>query len=713
MGCGVASAEGIAVEVRDEGAVVFQADLAIDDGKANEADADAMNYKPGFALMTADEDLRKQMSQFDGFLRETDWAKAFRVLTDLTDDRLQSMVPMGGDGRHVLVKEELQRQLLSLPPEGRRAFRLYFDGQAGELLAQIKDHPLPGSEAQLLLAQALVDRFLATSLGGEAAALLGDLYFGRGLFDEAERAWALALREGSGDVSDEPTLLAKRALAMHRANKPAEARELFDGLRARYGDATLRIGGEAVDAIALLSELLEPADRVDELAETATPSASLLPEPGAKPAWHLTYLYQSERNAFNQIQNRSSFYSPPADLLKFVPPVAADEQRVYFQWLGVVIALDRQTGKIVWRDGDMKQTAQTAASRVQSSLGDPRNYDLAVGEDAVLVTAPLNLNANSPFVLRAFEAKTGRSLWSSDTRADWSLGDGESPQENNTTVRGEVVVADGAAYAVVSRSQQLQMYLRRFDPVTGEVAWTIELGTGEGIAFQYTQVVRRPQPSLKVGPTFLYVMTNNGAVLAIDRIAGEVKWAVRMEPPFGVGQPKSRRFSRGNQLGNQIEAMANVNGSGAMLLQGQTLYAKEHNSKTLYALDPVTGTVKWSADALKPDAKLIGVGEDRFFLMDRAIQSYALDGQRDLITKNGQSTGSPDHAGAIFADDRVLLYASNTLRVLDTTNLDPAGKYDNDDHLGPRGGMLYHFGDLIVAIDTERITAFRPTTPDN
>ena len=45
------------------------------------------------------------------------------------------------------------------------------------------------------------------------------------------------------------------------------------------------------------------------------------------------------------------------------------------------------------------------------------------------------------------------------------------------------------------------------------------------------------------------------------------------------------------------------NGSGRLLLKDNTLYAKEHNGKTLYALDPSSGELKWSADKLKlPDS---------------------------------------------------------------------------------------------------------------
>lgn len=691
-----------------------EATLAIDlVGQAEDEALLDLNYQPGFSFVLADEDLQAQINQLSKFFAEADWAKAFRLLTELDNDKLQVMVPLGGDGHYVLIKEELQRQLLSLPPEGRRAFQLYFDGQAGELLEAVKNHPLPGSEQQLAQAQALVDRLLASSIGSEAAVLLGDMYFERGLFDQAERYWRLALEQGTATGQDALELEAKRALAMQRAGKQDDARSLYNGLQARYGQAKIRAGGEEVDALALLGQVLDQPAAQGPGEEEQDDPVTLLPPPDAMPHWHLRFLDRGSQNAVNQVRGRSSYYSPPSDLLKHVPPVVADLDGVYFHWLGVVFALDRETGKLAWSTESMRDKAQSVVSRVQSNQGDPRNYQIALAEGTLLVTSTLNTNSDSAFTLRAYETETGLVSWSSDTRQDWTIGGAEDAQKGATALLGQVLVAEGSAYAIVYRSGKNTLFLRCFDPSTGEVDWTIPLGSAEIMTFQYTQVNRMPQPQLLMGPSLLYVMTNNGALVAVDVVASEVKWALRTDPPFGLGQPQTNNFIRGNQLGNKIEQMANTNGSGRMLLQDGTLYAKEHNGKTLYALDPSTGKLRWSADQLKPDAKFIGIDQERFYLMDRALQSYHVDGNHDLITKNGAQTGSPDHAGAILLGENILIYGNNKLRLFDTRHLDPAGKYENIDYLGANGGRLYRFDDLLIAIDTAQITAFKTPTDNN
>lgn len=678
-----------------------------------EPSLDLAAYQPGFSLHVADEDLQKQIAELNKYLEASDWAKAFRLLTELKDEQLQVMAPIGGEGQHVLVKEQLQRQLLSLPPEGRRAFRLYFDGQATEQFDKIKNHPLPGSEAQLILTQALVDRLLASSVGGEAAVLLGDMYFERGMFDKAGRNWQLALEHGSATGTEALTLQAKRTLAMKRAGKSAEAQSLLDSLRSRYGSATIQAGGEEVDALALLGQSLDQPAAQQADATNKLASKNLLPAPNASPAWHMKFLNYGNRNAVSQVLGQRSYYSPPTDIVKFVPPVVADDERVYFQWLGVVFALDRETGSIVWQARRMKETAATALQRIQSNHGDSRNYRLAISDDFLLVTTTQNNNQGSPFVLKAYDAENGEVRWSSDTREDWSLSEPDKPQKGVTALLGEVVMHEGWAYAVVCRTGQNSLFLRRFDPSNGKVDWTIPLGSAEIMAFQYTQVNRLPQPIMMMGQSLLYVMTNNGALLAVDVIASEVQWAVRMTPPFGIGNGGDQNPFRGNQLSGKLNALTNSNGSGRLLLQDDTLYAKEHNGSTLYALDPTTGKVNWSAGKLKPDAKLIAIDDERFYLMDRALHSYRVDGNHDLITKNGVQTGSPDHAGAIPLDDNILIYGDRTLRLLDKQHLDPAGKYENIDHLGNKGGRLYLFDDLLIAIDTTQITAFNISDNDN
>ena len=107
-----------AAEVLEESVIGF---AQIEGGGAE--DELGLNYQPGFGFMMADEDLQSQISHLNSYFEKGDWAKAFRLLTELGDEPLRVMVALGGQGRHVMVKEALQQRLLSLPPDGRRARR--------------------------------------------------------------------------------------------------------------------------------------------------------------------------------------------------------------------------------------------------------------------------------------------------------------------------------------------------------------------------------------------------------------------------------------------------------------------------------------------------------------------------------------------------------------------------------------------------------------
>lgn len=690
----------------DDASHVLALDIADAVAEAAAPSLGPMTYQPGFSLIVAEEGLQKQMHAFDTYIAQADWAKAFRLLTELEGSQFQAMVPKGKHGRHVLVKEQLQRHLLSLSPAGLHAFRLYFDGQAAEQLEQVKSHPLAGSEDQLLQAQALVGRLLASSVGVEAAVLLGDIYFERGMFDRAARAWQLALDQGSATGQTALTLQAKRILAVKRSGRTAEAQQQLNAIAGRYQQVMIQAGGETIDALQWLGQDLGRVSADQTAADHHKQRDDLLPKPQAMPAWHLRFIDQANQDAINQSLRENRYYSPPADILKFIPPVAADDQRVYFHWLGVVFALDQETGKLVWQNGSIKTTAQTLADRIQTNQGDPRNYRIALG-DGVLIASQTTLQRNNgPFILKAYEAHSGQLLWSSDTREDWHLN--ESEPTASSTPLGEMLIHEGRGYAVVGKIGQNALSLRRFDLKSGKIDWTLPLGDAEAISFQYTNVNRLPQPTLLIDGSLLYILTNNGALLAVDVVGNEIKWALQMTPPWGIGHNHDNANAfRGNRFADTINTLANPNGSGQLLLHQGTLYAKEHNGKALYAMDARTGEVHWQASQLKPDAKLIGVDGQRFYLMDRALHCYEIAGEHDLITKNGNDTNRPDHAKPIVTDTHILTYANGKLRRFDKTRLDPAGRYDKADYLGSKGGHLYRVNDLLIAIDTTQITAFK------
>lgn len=671
-------------------------------------DDDFLNAKPGFDLRT-DEDLTKRIAAFNKQLESRDWGKAFRLLTDLGDDRLDTMVPIGDDGLYMGVQVQVQKSLLAMPPDGRRAFQLYFDGQAREMLAEVRDHPLPGSDDQLALARKLVDRMLASSVGGEAAELLGDLHFERGQFAQARRSWQLALDHGSAAAQDELQLQAKIVMATLRGGDRSAANNYFQQLSARYDRAGVTLGGEDVDALETLGALLRTHDAPGPAGAGESKDALKLPNNGVPPAWHLGFINDATRARYTTDSNQNRYYYRGIqDLQAVVPEVVADGDQVYFQWLGTVFALNQQTGKINWIQGSLTDSAQSVNERMSSNGGDPRNYRITQSQNNVLATFAARTGGFSQFKVTAYDKQDGRQAWDSMFHGDWSLAE-DGVTQNDTSVAGQVLVAGDAAYAVVHRATGADCYLRRFDPGTGAVAWTLPLGAADPITFQYTDMRRMPQPLMMLSDGLLYVLMNNGSLIAVDVAGVEIAWARRLEAPMGVGQ--IARNSRVNV--NAFEAMNNPNGAGSLLMHDRTLYAKEHLGKQMVAIDPVTGALDWSIDTLEPDTKLIGIDDERLYLMNEGLQSYWLKGDHARAETNNNDMGGPKHAGALLLGDQLLAItanrneASGRLRLFDTGTLDKQTTYEMGDYFGPNGGRLYRYDDLLICIDQNQITAVR------
>lgn len=663
--------------------------------------------RPGFQLPLTIDPTEDYLADFTELLNKAEWGKAFRLLTELSDEQMRAIAPTGDRLAFAPVREQVREQLLGLGPEGLRAYRLYFDAQANERFEAIQRHPLPGSDDQLELLQKLLDRFYATTVGARAAAMAGDLYFERGLFARAERSWALAVEHDQTDGGAIAGLQARRVLALARAGESEQAAALYAALRARYDALPIQVGGDRVDALAWLSGVVEPAGAAQDPPASARSLPLELPDQAAGPLWHLRFFDRASQSRANSTNN--NYYRTPQDLKRLVPDVVADDQRVYFAYQGVAFALDRRTGKARWVTGGpgaVGEAAEQTGARMSNNAGDPRNYAIAQSADTLLVNTPRPTNDNNAyFELVGLDKRTGRERWRSTAVPGWGRLANSGDSSRPVSVLGEPLVADRAGYAVVHRAGSATCFLRRFDPDTGAIDWTLLLGTADPIVFQYTNVSRMPQPRMVANQGMLHVLIGSGVLVTVDTTDEHLKWAVQLDLPFGQSREDAPLHQR-NGYTSRVEQFANPNGSGSLRLRGGVLYAKQHLGGTLYAIDPRRGEVLWRAGGLDPDAKLVGIDDKRFYLMDTAIRGYRIDGEHDLLWNNKRDTGRPIHAGALIAGDRIMILGDNRLKLIKTENGDPAGAYRDDDYLGSAGGNLYRFDDLLIAIDQTQVTAY-------
>lgn len=679
------------------------------------ADILGPDYEPGFQVQRGDhrEEIDDAINAFHGHLDNGEWEKAFRQLIALTESTRHIMAPMGETSIYRPIRRSIQERLRSLPLEGRRAFQQFYDAQAREMLSKARDHDQPGSDEQVRLAREVYELFLLTSSGDAAADLLGNLYFERGEFEQAQACWLAILEHHPGTSLPELDLQFRRVVAMHRAGLAHEAHALAEQVALRFAGREVAFAGGQVDVAQALRELLGAApDAQADAASGATVPAGL-PGEGELPLWQMTFANDATAE---RLQNATGQrYYGPTDLRLLIPPTAADDRAVYAHWHGVAFAMDLATGKLLWRTGQFNEAPATLTQRMSSATGTPRGYKIALTEQLVLVQSSTRNGGGQPFDrfhLTAYDKETGERAWDSASMPQWH---GHSFCGQPLVTRGQAYVITHPVGGVAQEGQPSgnarSLTLHRIDATTGRRLWSLPLGDADVQANPYIQFVWMPQPTLLLDGRTLFVLTNNGALMAVDTGAGEVAWAARLHAPEGIGDQNPRNMY------NIQPPSANAQGAGAMFIRAGVLYAKEARSPRVYAFNPPDAEVLWER-AVPADAELIGVDADNLYVMAPAVRAYPLNAEGRMAWNNNQ-VGGPAIGSGLLADDTLYLMGGNKLRALSLENGDPAGSYPSR-YLRGNGGQLLMVGDKLICVTQRDITCFQvpsqpaprnPTTP--
>jgi outer membrane protein assembly factor BamB len=171
---------------------------------------------------------------------------------------------------YVPVREEVQRRLATLPPQGLQAYRGEWDPVAADLLRRARD-----GDGKALAAVLSVHR--RTTAGPEAVELAAARAFDRRDFDRAARLWDLWLEEYAADrPAAVPAVTVRLAVAYLATGRPERARDCRDRLAAdkAAASAELMAGGRRVPALVYLENLLSapPAALTERLARDAVAS---------------------------------------------------------------------------------------------------------------------------------------------------------------------------------------------------------------------------------------------------------------------------------------------------------------------------------------------------------------------------------------------------------------------------------------------------------
>ena len=110
-------------------AQVFVVNAAAVVQEAVAADGTSPHKMPGFSI-SVDEKKLNLLEDYERYIRHRMWEKALTSLKELSETKSTSRLLPTSDGFLIDAEDRVFQALTALPPEGREAFRLFFDGKA-------------------------------------------------------------------------------------------------------------------------------------------------------------------------------------------------------------------------------------------------------------------------------------------------------------------------------------------------------------------------------------------------------------------------------------------------------------------------------------------------------------------------------------------------------------------------------------------------------
>jgi len=362
-----------------------------------------------------------------------------------------------------------------------------------------------------------------------------------------------------------------------------------------------------------------------------------------------------------------------------VPAVAANDERVFINWMGKVAAFDRITGKLVWR------TERFVPSGNDMSPMSLHCDHVTATASLVFATHPTRqqtmLNEST---LVAYEAATGQRRW----RAQLT-------EMKPFSVLSTPVVLGQAVYVVINNESN-ELMLLGVDIDTGQTRSQTSLGMGVP-QINWGQSMYLPV-SLRERDGILYIATNCGALLAVDAQASRVLRAAIL-PNFGAAVG-SNRF--GGFYGNASSGRESVLSRGALITDTETLYVREHGSSELTCLDAQTFDTRWTRPLSVGEYPIVA-DAGRLITWENGPQGYDVLTQRMLWSRRTPATVA-DNRPAIVGD----MIASFDINGLKFRRINDGQMLLSDPGVDETrtGGRVVLVGDLLLTLSPHAVTAY-------
>lgn len=635
----------------------------------------------GFVLPKADTKTIDTLDDFKRYIAKKAWEQAFRAFNTIIQADNMNMIP-AEDGFLLPLKQQVIAVLAAMPPEGKEAYRLFYDAKAKQLFEPLADPKRVPTTEDVKTLRKIVDQYLITSVGDMAADCLADTYFEAGDFGSAEALWQMLARDFPDGKVPNVRVQAKRAVALARLHRREELRQLAATLKEQAAGQVVRIGGQDVVASEFVAALLREENTTQPSGEGETLEVALPPK--ESPIWQVRILPPETAEQMDRQIRDSGWSYYGIRYSGMIPSSAFDGQRMYLQWMGTVCATDLRTGKMVWRTGKFNDVTDKAVQIIQYGVM-PERFALSAFEGKVFAVGRNIQSLGSRgdnYTLTCYDGESGKVKWNSDT-----LG-------ANIDFIGAPYVFDHLLYAVTTSSSNETLYV--LNPDTGKQEWKLVLGAPR-VGSNYRGNNTYSVPLMAMGNGVLYLSTNNGALLAINVSQRRIEWAFQNETkPLGDEQ----RIWVSDSYVLPFET------PGTLIRRDGMLYLKDSSAATLYAIDPAAMTLRWKR-AVASEEMVAAMDEKAAYLLGHELSAL------DLKTRQLRwSTKIPVNTGdlrAMLAGKHLYVLSSRGIFDIDTANGDTLRIFRGIDREGA-SGRLYMYGDKLICVTANAVTAY-PVEP--
>src|SRR5258706_5077002 len=213
----------------------------------------------GFSIKKEDQKIIEQFEDFERYRDKKAWEKAFKSLDGVLKAAQTNGMAPSKDGFWIPSRQKVLQSLVSLPPEGKAAYRLFYDATAKQSWSQVEAKEAAGESDTITPLREIVRQYFITSVGDKASDHLGDALFEIGDYTGAARAWEQILTSYPETSLTPMRLQIKQATALSRAGRMEQIKPLAAKLTENYPGETIQLGGKNVSIEEHLAALAKPA----------------------------------------------------------------------------------------------------------------------------------------------------------------------------------------------------------------------------------------------------------------------------------------------------------------------------------------------------------------------------------------------------------------------------------------------------------------------